>query len=266
MSEDQRCRGTITADVLLPALPAMTRRGYGEEMYLVSTVPPPDIPRCAVSPKQGSVLTAFTVSCSAPCLADSCQSSHNRQLTYCFYLKSSKSWGDLFGKLLLHVLARTVTVADKSKGTTCFCSSARPTTSQPGLHRASPGSPGLREGEVSVWCLVGDPLFPISDSLLHCGSDPELFPVYLPLGEEEDNYILHMTITVSNNFGDTVRTNASVKVHRRMTLSRDLSSWYLMHDSLSELLPILYVLLPSECVIITIFLPRRESFTVFFLS
>ncbi|CAM9436306.1 unnamed protein product [Bubo scandiacus] len=117
---------------------AMTRRGYGEETYLVSTVPPPEIPSCAVSPKQGSVLTTFTVSCSAPCLGDSCQSSHNRQLTYCFYLKSN--------------------------------------------------------------------------SLLHCGPDPELFPVYLPLGEEENNFILHMTITVSNNFGDTVQSSASVKV------------------------------------------------------
>ncbi|NXG55348.1 PK1L2 protein, partial [Hemiprocne comata] len=117
---------------------AMTQRGYGEETYLVSTVPAPDVPSCAVSPKQGSVLTTFTVSCSTPCSTDSCQPSHNRQLTYCFYLKSN--------------------------------------------------------------------------SLLHCGSDPELFPVYLPLGEEENNFILHMTITVSNKYGDTVQTNASVKV------------------------------------------------------
>nr|XP_009943686.1 PREDICTED: polycystic kidney disease protein 1-like 2 [Opisthocomus hoazin] len=117
---------------------AVTQRSYGEETYLVSTVPPPEIPSCAVSPKQGSVLTMFTVSCSAPCLVDSCQSSHNRQLTYCFYLKSN--------------------------------------------------------------------------SLLHCGPDPQLFPVYLPLGEEENNFILHMTITVSNSYGDTVQTNASVKV------------------------------------------------------
>ncbi|KAM9183006.1 polycystin-1-like protein 3 [Mergus octosetaceus] len=52
----------------------------------------------------------------------------------------------------------------------------------------------------------------VTDSLLHCGPDPELFPVYLPLGEEENNFILHVTITISNNFGDTVQTNASVKV------------------------------------------------------
>ncbi|NWU96850.1 PK1L2 protein, partial [Upupa epops] len=117
---------------------AMTRHSYGEETYLVSTVPPPQIPRCAVSPKQGSVLTMFRVSCSMPCLVESCQSMHQTQLTYCFYLK-----------------------------------------------------PNI---------------------LLHCGPDPELFPVYLPLGEEENNFILHMTITVSNNIGDTIETNASVKV------------------------------------------------------
>lgn len=69
-----------------------------------------------------------------------------------------------------------------------------------------------------MWCLVGDPLFPVSDSLLHCGPDPELFPVYLPLGEKENNFILHMTITVSNNYGDTIQTNASVKVHGRIML------------------------------------------------
>ncbi|NXJ75146.1 PK1L2 protein, partial [Trogon melanurus] len=117
---------------------ALTQRGYGEDTYIVSTVPPPELPVCAVSPEQGSVLTTFTVSCSGPCLADLCQPSPNRQLTYCFYLKPN--------------------------------------------------------------------------SLLHCGPNPELFPVYLPLGEEENNFMLDMTITVSNNFGDTVQTNASVKV------------------------------------------------------
>uniref|UniRef100_A0A672TGB3 Polycystin 1 like 2/pseudo n=1 Tax=Strigops habroptila TaxID=2489341 RepID=A0A672TGB3_STRHB len=158
---------------------AMTQRGYGEETYLVSTVPPPQIPSCAVSPKQGSVLTTFAVSCSAPCL-------------------------------------------------------------------------------VYLWYPVRDPLFPVSDSLLDCGPDPELFPVYLPLGEEENDFILHMTITVSNVFGDTVQTNASVKVHSKITLFHDLSSRYLTHDSLLELLSILYILLPSEYAIMTIFLSDRD--------
>jgi len=96
--------------------------------------------------------------------------------------------------------------------------------SQPGPHTARLKSPVLREQEVSAWCLLGDLLFPVSDSLLHCGPDPQLFPVYLPLGEEENNFILHMTITVSNSYGDTVQTNASVKVHSRITLFQDLSS------------------------------------------
>ncbi|NWX98428.1 PK1L2 protein, partial [Nothoprocta ornata] len=122
---------------------AMAPHGYGEARYLVSSVPAPSAPACAVSPREGSVLTTFTVSCSA-CLEDPCEPSRCGQLTYCFYLKPN--------------------------------------------------------------------------SLLHCGPDPELFPVYLPLGEEENNFILHITITVSNNFGDTVQTNASVKVgHTDMT-------------------------------------------------
>ncbi|NXM44562.1 PK1L2 protein, partial [Gymnorhina tibicen] len=117
---------------------ALTPRGYGEGWFLVSTVPPPEAPGCAVSPEHGSVLTAFRVSCSAPGSEDSGQSGPGRQLTYCFYVTPN--------------------------------------------------------------------------SLLDCSPDPELFPVYLPLGEEENNFILHVTIIVSNNFGDTVQTNASVMV------------------------------------------------------
>ncbi|KAM3665240.1 polycystin-1-like protein 2 [Ammospiza maritima maritima] len=112
---------------------ARTQRGYGERTFLLSTAPPPAAPSCALSPKHGSVLTAFRVSCSAPGSA-----SPGRQLTYCFYVTP--------------------------------------------------------------------------DSLLDCCPDPELFPVYLPLGEEENDFIVHVKIIVSNNFGDTVQTNASVKV------------------------------------------------------
>ncbi|XP_041314907.1 polycystic kidney disease protein 1-like 2 [Pyrgilauda ruficollis] len=117
---------------------AATQRGYGERWFLVSTVPPPEAPGCAVSPGHGSVLTAFRVSCSAPSSEGSGQASPGRQLTYCFYVTP--------------------------------------------------------------------------DSLLDCSPDPELFPVYLPLGEEENNFIVHVKIVVSNNVGDTVQTNASVKV------------------------------------------------------
>ncbi|XP_040537000.1 polycystic kidney disease protein 1-like 2 isoform X2 [Gallus gallus] len=141
---------------------ALTQRGYGEQTYLVSTVPPPQVPSCAVSPKQGSVLTTFTVSCSTPCSVDSCQSSHSTQLNYCFYLNSN--------------------------------------------------------------------------SLLHCGPDPELFPVYLPLGEEEDNFILHVTITVSNSFGDTVHTNASVKVIQADTIDGNLTLQTIVSEKANTIL------------------------------
>uniref|UniRef100_A0A8C0UFX7 Polycystin 1 like 2/pseudo n=1 Tax=Cyanistes caeruleus TaxID=156563 RepID=A0A8C0UFX7_CYACU len=136
-----RIPSTALADAPLSPVRGTALRGYGEGSFLVSTVPPPDRPACAVSPGHGSALTAFRVSCSAPA------------------------------------------------------------------------------GGVSV---VSDPFFPISDSLLDCSPDPELFPVYLPLGEEENNFILHVTIIVSNNFGDRVQTNASVKVHDRIKVSRTL--------------------------------------------
>ncbi|NXO69413.1 PK1L2 protein, partial [Phainopepla nitens] len=117
---------------------ATTQRGYGEGWLLLSTVPPPGAPGCALSPEHGSLLTAFRVSCSAPGPQGSGQPRARRQLTYCFYVTP--------------------------------------------------------------------------DSLLDCSPDPELFPVYLPLGQEENNFIIHVTIIVSNNFGDTAQTNASVKV------------------------------------------------------
>uniref|UniRef100_A0A8C3UZT0 PK1L2 protein n=1 Tax=Catharus ustulatus TaxID=91951 RepID=A0A8C3UZT0_CATUS len=60
-----------------------------------------------------------------------------------------------------------------------------------------------------------------SNSLLDCSPDPELFPVYLPLGEEENDFILHVTIIVSNNFGDTAQTNASVKVQVELFHSKN---------------------------------------------
>ncbi|KAM7010857.1 polycystin-1-like protein 2 [Passerculus sandwichensis] len=128
-----RCRPDRSVGSVQTRSLARTQRGYGERRFLLSTAPPPAAPGCALSPKHGSVLTAFRVSCSAPGSA-----SPGRQLTYCFYVTP--------------------------------------------------------------------------DSLLDCSPDPELFPVYLPLGEKENDFIVHVKIIVSNNFGDTVQTNASVKV------------------------------------------------------
>uniref|UniRef100_A0A8C8RBC5 Polycystic kidney disease protein 1-like 2 n=1 Tax=Pelusios castaneus TaxID=367368 RepID=A0A8C8RBC5_9SAUR len=54
------------------------------------------------------------------------------------------------------------------------------------------------------------------NSLLNCGPYPEFLSVYLPIGEEENNFVLHVTITVSNNFGDTVHTNTTVKLYSKI--------------------------------------------------
>uniref|UniRef100_A0A8C5IHC7 Polycystic kidney disease protein 1-like 2 n=1 Tax=Junco hyemalis TaxID=40217 RepID=A0A8C5IHC7_JUNHY len=78
--------------------------------------------------------------------------------------------------------------------------------------RVSCSAPGSASpGRQLTYCFYVTP-----DSLLDCSPDPELFPVYLPLGEEENDFILHVKIIVSNSFGDTVQTNASVKVHNRI--------------------------------------------------
>uniref|UniRef100_A0ACB8EA10 Uncharacterized protein n=1 Tax=Sphaerodactylus townsendi TaxID=933632 RepID=A0ACB8EA10_9SAUR len=117
---------------------ATSEHKYGEATYILSTVPPPAVPVCAVSPKQGSVLTLFSISCHPPCLEDQCGPLDTSPLTYCFYLEPN--------------------------------------------------------------------------SLLHCGQDPHLTSVYLPLGEEDNNFLLHIIIAVSNSYGDNVHTKATVRV------------------------------------------------------
>ncbi|XP_054856225.1 polycystic kidney disease protein 1-like 2 [Eublepharis macularius] len=117
---------------------ATSEHKYGEETYVVSTVPPPAVPVCTVSPKEGSVLTIFSISCRSPCLEDQCLPVESSSLTYCFYLEPN--------------------------------------------------------------------------SLLHCGQDPDLTSVYLPLGKEDNDFLLHITIGVSNSYGDTVHTKATVRV------------------------------------------------------
>ncbi|KAM4640248.1 polycystin-1-like protein 3 [Amazona ochrocephala] len=76
----------------------------------------------------------------------------------------------------------------------------------------------------------------VTDSLLDCGPDPELFPVYLPLGEEENDFILHLTITVSNVFGDTVQTNASVKVGHADTIDGNLTLQAIVSEKANTIL------------------------------
>ncbi|KAM9302054.1 polycystin-1-like protein 2 [Gastrophryne carolinensis] len=74
--------------VLKIKLMAKTSHEYGEEMTLVSTVSPPEVPICTVYPEEGSVLTSFQISCQPPCaLTDSCSKDDFNSLTYCFYPK-----------------------------------------------------------------------------------------------------------------------------------------------------------------------------------
>lgn len=193
---ERRCWGSALL-TLLPPLPALSQRGYGEGSFLVSSVPAPERPGCAVRPEHGSVLTAFRVSCSAAGPQGSGQASPSRQLKYCFYVTPGKSPGELFGFSLTRAKAQPALLCRESA-----------------LCREGHEAPAL----CPLWCLADDPFFPVSDSLLDCSPDPELFPVYLPLGEEENNFILHVTIIVSNDFGDTAQTSASVKVRGRINL------------------------------------------------
>lgn len=123
-----RCsRGTALADAPLPPLPGTAQRGYGEGSFLLSTVPPPQAPGCALSPGHGSVLTAFRVSCSAPGSEGPGRAGPGGQLTYCFYVTPGKSPADLFG-FSWHELCR-----ETAQGWTM------------------PWVPALREQEVSLW-------------------------------------------------------------------------------------------------------------------
>ncbi|KAL7978824.1 hypothetical protein Chor_013313, partial [Crotalus horridus] len=49
-------------------------------------------------------------------------------------------------------------------------------------------------------------------SLFHCGQDPVLPLVYFPLGEEDNDFVVHIKIAVTNNYGHIVYSNATVRV------------------------------------------------------
>ncbi|KAM3828793.1 polycystin-1-like protein 3 [Vipera latastei] len=51
-----------------------------------------------------------------------------------------------------------------------------------------------------------------TDSLLHCGQDSILPLVYLPLGEEYNDFVVQIKISVTNNYGHIVYSKATVRV------------------------------------------------------